>query len=1507
MPRTRRTPIDQGFQTSGQSWDDSSLSNDVSFGGQHYQEIQLNFSIYIPGALDDAYVSTVMLWDTGLVSLGPATAAQIAFVDSGADPWTGNGGAGFPGQFIAFDYTPGVRHDYYHYAIGVVDYSFDPDYGFEYWDAVSTAFFDFDGGQLIIDESGFAIVDDYTYYGGWRLGSASENTFGASNEAYWDWSSWLQYTGSIVADVLTGTEFSDRITGYEGADTLTGGAGRDVFEYWTPGDSSVATGMDRITDFQTGHDVIDVQNLEISAIWAQWVGGVYRLNIQTTPGTLVIESVLPITADDVRGDNWLHLGTPFADMLPGRQGSNVFDGGGGGDTLDGGAGPSTFRYDAVSDSTAATGIDRIAHFGSDDRIVVEGITASGLSVNWAFDVMPVQIVLATPGGDLQIDFANASTFTAEGFRNLVQVSLAVAGTPDADSIEGAGLADSLDGKDGSDTLEGYAGDDTLDGGGGDDLVRGHEGNDQINGGTGNDLIDAGSGSNTIHGGSGDDTLTAAGSSGDNAVFGDDGNDYIDIVAGNNAIDGGAGDDTIRAGTYENIDGGVGIDTVILDPYLRVNLAEGLIRTYGGTVVGTITGVENLAGVAGVNELIGDALDNHLSGSAGADTLDGGGGNNTLEGGGGSDLYHVRSSSDVIIEAPESWAVDTVYSYVASFALPEEIENARIRITGAADLTGNGKDNLLYAGSGDNTIDGRAGIDTVSYAEGISGATGVVVRLDTVTAQATGGSGTDTLLNVENLIGSNYDDALTGNALANRLEGGAGNDTLVGALGGDTLLGGAGNNSIDGGGGANEIHAGAGDAGNNTIIAGSGANHLSIYSYGSTSITLGSGNNTIDLHGGGSAVIRTGNGNNAITAWHNGLNDIRTGKGADIIVSSGLVRAMALDDSVTGLGGNDTLYGGAGNDTLAGGAGSDQLFGEGGNDVLSDFFGNNLLYGGAGTDLLEVDLQGTGYHSLLLANDTDGSVYFTSGAGTTRAFSVEGARLGGTPQDDTITGAAWDDTIDGGGGADVIDGAGGVDTVVLEFDADSYAYVVLGDGQPVEATGGPVSLANIEAMQTTGTPNDDLFVGGSGNDDIRSNGGDDVIQGLGGNDVLGAVVGDLRGGDGNDVLTTSGARSPLGHGPTSPYVRMPAFNDSLAKALSLDPFFRFATDPDVADSATTTHARVPVTGNGGHLYFALTVTHADTAVIIDIDEGYSAANSYFDAYLLVLNADGQQVGDPADDYPLIDPGSTSMRDSYLQLTFTQPGTYYIALSDFVNDPIPEGAQFWLNVTMDHPITSSVLYGDAGNDTLMGGTGSDMLHGGSGRDTVSFANATTSVNASLATGLAIAGSTDYLFGIENLQGSSHADTLRGDSSWNNLRGEGGNDSLFGGAGADTLHGGAGSDQLAGGTGADWFVFDAPLSAANNVDTIIDFGTGTDVIALDTAVFTSIGTGTLPEEAFYARSSGTAAHDADDRIIYNTSSGKLYYDADGNLPGANPVLFAIVGTSTHAALAASEFVGV
>ncbi len=85
---------------------------------------------------------------------------------------------------------------------------------------------------------------------------------------------------------------------------------------------------------------------------------------------------------------------------------------------------------------------------------------------------------------------------------------------------------------------------------------------------------------------------------------------------------------------------------------------------------------------------------------------------------------------------------------------------------------------------------------------------------------------------------------------------------------------------------------------------------------------------------------------------------------------------------------------------------------------------------------------------------------------------------------------------------------------------------------------------------------------------------------------------------------------------------------------------------------------------------------------------------------------------------------------------------------------------------------------------------------------------------------------------------------------------------------------------------FLFATALNAATNVDSLTDFNRTADFIHLDDAVFTAIGaTGALAAGAFRA---GTAAGDADDRIVYDQASGSLYYDADGNGAGAQ-VLFA------------------
>jgi Ca2+-binding RTX toxin-like protein len=129
-------------------------------------------------------------------------------------------------------------------------------------------------------------------------------------------------------------------------------------------------------------------------------------------------------------------------------------------------------------------------------------------------------------------------------------------------------------------------------------------------------------------------------------------------------------------------------------------------------------------------------------------------------------------------------VDNVQSSLAAYTLTDNVENGRIRLATAANLTGNTLGNLLYAGTGDNVIDGGAGVDTVSYSLGVTGTTGVTMSLSVATAQATGGSGSDTLVGIENLIGTAYADNLAGSVGNNVLNGSAGNDVLTGGAGQD---------------------------------------------------------------------------------------------------------------------------------------------------------------------------------------------------------------------------------------------------------------------------------------------------------------------------------------------------------------------------------------------------------------------------------------------------------------------------------------------------------------------------------------------------------------------------------------------------------------------------------------------------------------------------------------------------------------------------------------------------
>ena len=143
-------------------------------------------------------------------------------------------------------------------------------------------------------------------------------------------------------------------------------------------------------------------------------------------------------------------------------------------------------------------------------------------------------------------------------------------------------------------------------------------------------------------------------------------------------------------------------------------------------------------------------------------------------------------------------------------------------------------------------------------------------------------------------------------------------------------------------------------------------------------------------------------------------------------------------------------------------------------------------------------------------------------------------------------------------------------------------------------------------------------------------------------------------------------------------------------------------------------------------------------------------------------------------------------------------------------------------------------------------------------------------------------------DRIAGRRGNDILKGEGGNDVLRGGRGDDDLNGGSGDDVLDGRFGNDVLRGGEGADCFQFAMALDGSGNVDKIVDFAVGRDRIQFDLAIFDGLGSiGTLAARAFAV---GTAAHDADDRIIYDPSTGALFYDADGD-SGQAAVQFAVV----------------
>ena len=176
------------------------------------------------------------------------------------------------------------------------------------------------------------------------------------------------------------------------------------------------------------------------------------------------------------------------------------------------------------------------------------------------------------------------------------------------------------------------------------------------------------------------------------------------------------------------------------------------------------------------------------------------------------------------------------------------------------------------------------------------------------------------------------------------------------------------------------------------------------------------------------------------------------------------------------------------------------------------------------------------------------------------------------------------------------------------------------------------------------------------------------------------------------------------------------------------------------------------------------------------------------------------------------------------------------------------------------------------------------------------------ASVAVGAPISAAVFQLTGGATPPPPPNPGVINGTAGNDNLLGGAGNETLNGLAGNDTLNGGGGNDLLSGGAGLDLFVFNSLL--ASNVDTISDFAAG-DLFQLDRTVFTALSAGTTLTAAEFLAGAGVTATNAQQRILHNTTSGALLYDADGNGTG-QALQFASVAVGAPISAAVFQLTG-
>lgn len=733
---------------------------------------------------------------------------------------------------------------------------------------------------------------------------------------------------------------------------------------------------------------------------------------------------------------------------------------------------------------------------------------------------------------------------------------------------------------------------------------GNDGNDSLTGASGNDMLAGGEGNDILDGGAGDDLLQ--GGSGDDSLFGGEGGDTLFDDGGNDYLFGNQGDDVFEMGGEgaDTANGASGLDTV---SYATASSAA-TIRLDGGANGGaalgdTLLNIENATGSAFDDYIIGNGLGNRLDGGFGDDTLVGGDGADTFDGGANVDTVQYGSSSVAVgarLNGLAGWAgatgdiatnVENLTGSAHNDTLAgNDFGNVLRGADGDDELHGYEGDDTLIGGNGDDTLFGNQGRDVFELdgtgADHIDGGghldvvkytlsnQAVVVHLDG-TASAGGAAG-DTYIAIENVIGSDFDDIISGDAEKNLLIGGLGNDSLYGGGGNDALADGEGDDLFFGQDGDDSFVLGA--TGNDTIYGGSGtdtatyalANEAAFVrldgitssgaaagdTFDSVENVIGSAYDDTIMGGVGANRLEGGDGDDLFLT-NAGADTFNGGAGWDTVSYADATSAAAA--RLNGVAGNDAawgdvlidiehligsdfgdaLFGSELGDSLEGGEGNDSLYGGLGNDTLSASNGDNLLNAGLGDDLLEMNGFGAdtvdggdGIDTVSYAEATtavyvnlDGTASGWGAAGDTFQF-VENAT--GSNQNDVLVGDATANVLEGGLGNDSLYGGSGSDTLIddagndfLVGNADDDTFVMGSAGADTASGGGGIDTVTYADATSGVVIRLDGISSGTATDDTFLS-----IEEVIGTSFNDTIVGDagtnfLHGGDGDDRIEGGG--------------------------------------------------------------------------------------------------------------------------------------------------------------------------------------------------------------------------------------------------------------------------------------------------------------------------------------------------------------------------------------------------